>query len=305
MGSESEDVVTENDNPEKRLKTLNYDKSSTVAVSKDTEIVVPSKPLVSSMPMLDNTDNDGSHLDLQEVPQENETSHAESDDRDIFSSQTSDAENNTKAIEDADGEDSDSSIMLSTPVQDDLDAGIILSGGSVNHALVNANEQLGDPFYSGLTEVNVVENVQQEIPVQSTTPHESTSAGAIEQSICVEKIPEDEEEEPETFLTPTITFLKPKSKHSTPRQYLFCPTRLNRTQLANVSKVCEMCNGKITKEFNENVSHLILNLENGRVPQTMKYLFAIAGRKWVVVYDWVEECLKQKKLVPEVSLNNV
>jgi hypothetical protein len=31
----------------------------------------------------------------------------------------------------------------------------------------------------------------------------------------------------------------------------------------------------------------------------MKYLFAIAGKKWVLTFDWVEDCIRQNKLVRE------
>ena len=85
------------------------------------------------------------------------------------------------------------------------------------------------------------------------------------------------------------------------KKFVFCPTRLSSIQLTKLRQLCGMCGGKISREYSEEVTHLILTLENDRVPQTMKYLFAIAGKKWVVTFDWVEDCLRQKKIVREVK----
>jgi hypothetical protein len=86
------------------------------------------------------------------------------------------------------------------------------------------------------------------------------------------------------------------------RKYVFCPTRLTRGQLAKLNDICQKCNGLISKEYTNEVTHLVINLERNRVPQTMKYLFAVADKKWVVVFDWIENCVKAGKMVDEVCI---
>ncbi|CAL8102353.1 unnamed protein product [Orchesella dallaii] len=88
-------------------------------------------------------------------------------------------------------------------------------------------------------------------------------------------------------------------KTSTQKRYVFCPTRLTKDQLGKLQQLCKLCNGTISNDFTSEVTHLIINLSNGRVPQTLKYLLAIAGRKWVVIYDWVEKCVGSGSVVPE------
>ncbi|ODM94036.1 Breast cancer type 1 susceptibility protein [Orchesella cincta] len=83
------------------------------------------------------------------------------------------------------------------------------------------------------------------------------------------------------------------------KRYVFCPTRLTKDQMAKLQQLCKLCNGTISNDYTSEVTHLIINLTSGRVPQTLKYLLAIAGRKWVVIYDWVEKCVSNGSVVPE------
>ena len=98
----------------------------------------------------------------------------------------------------------------------------------------------------------------------------------------------------------SVSAMELLSPSKAPKKFVFCPTRLSGVQLNKLRQLCGMCAGKISREYSDEVTHLILTLENDCVPQTMKYLFAIAGKKWVVTFDWVEDCLRQKKIVREV-----
>lgn len=93
--------------------------------------------------------------------------------------------------------------------------------------------------------------------------------------------------------------------NSQKQRYVFCPTRLTKQQTLKLQQLCTMCDGVITKDFTPEVTHLIINLVAGRVPQTLKYLLAIAGRKWVVIYDWVEQCVNAGELVSEVRCTRI
>lgn len=88
--------------------------------------------------------------------------------------------------------------------------------------------------------------------------------------------------------------------NSAPKNFVFCHTRLHVPQLTKLESLCVLCNGRMTNEYSEDVTHLILNLEkDGKIAVTMKYVHAIVGKKWVITFAWVEECLLAGRLVPE------
>lgn len=70
-------------------------------------------------------------------------------------------------------------------------------------------------------------------------------------------------------------------------------TQLECKQLMTTSKV-----------FNPQVTHVIVLVdEKGQiVSHTAKILQGIAAGIWVVRYEWAVDCLRMKKIVPEVCL---
>jgi hypothetical protein len=61
-------------------------------------------------------------------------------------------------------------------------------------------------------------------------------------------------------------------------------------------------NANYVNQFNRDVTHVIVNTNGERnvARSTLKYLQGIAHRKWIVSYRWVEDCLKEEKLLDEV-----
>ena len=52
--------------------------------------------------------------------------------------------------------------------------------------------------------------------------------------------------------------------------------------------------------FNDSVTHLIVKAdEENRTQRTLKFLYAVACRKWVVSMDWVQQCINQGQFVEE------
>jgi len=83
------------------------------------------------------------------------------------------------------------------------------------------------------------------------------------------------------------------------RKFIFCTTRLSSDQVNKLEKLCTLCNGEIRKDFSEEVTHLLLNMEHSRISYTLKYFHAIARKKWVLTFGWVEECIRECRIVPE------
>lgn len=91
---------------------------------------------------------------------------------------------------------------------------------------------------------------------------------------------------------------------SSKKKYVICPSRLRRHELAKIVDLSAVCDGtRMEQEYSEDATHLVVKLENNQVPYTLKYFFAIADKKWVVLFDWILECARQGQMVPEVFRN--
>jgi hypothetical protein len=52
--------------------------------------------------------------------------------------------------------------------------------------------------------------------------------------------------------------------------------------------------------FDDRVTHLIVQSdEEKRTQRTLKFLYAVAGRKWIVSVGWVQQCIKEGRFVDE------
>lgn len=52
--------------------------------------------------------------------------------------------------------------------------------------------------------------------------------------------------------------------------------------------------------YNKSVTHVIVRIdEDKNAERTLKFLYGVAARKWVVSIDWVLECQRQKRLIDE------
>ena len=52
--------------------------------------------------------------------------------------------------------------------------------------------------------------------------------------------------------------------------------------------------------YNETVTHVIVRVDEEKsAERTLKFLYGVAARKWIVSIDWVNQCLKEKRFVKE------
>lgn len=83
---------------------------------------------------------------------------------------------------------------------------------------------------------------------------------------------------------------------------ILCTSRLQSKENVDVMTYAPRLNARYTNVFNENVTHLIVKVDENNcvVDQTIKYVLAIAHGIWIVSYAWFKTSLHKNRLLPEV-----
>lgn len=85
------------------------------------------------------------------------------------------------------------------------------------------------------------------------------------------------------------------------RDLYFVCSGLSSVQITIVKEFATKYNANYVDQFDRNVTHVIVTTdEQNAAKSTLKYLQGIAHRKWIVSYRWIEDCIKQQKLLDEV-----
>lgn len=96
--------------------------------------------------------------------------------------------------------------------------------------------------------------------------------------------------------------LEDTRRNSDNRKLRFTWSGMTPEEVAKIKQFAQMHNAEYTNQFDTNVTHVILRTTgdaNG-TKNTLKYLQGIAHRKWLVGYKWIEDCIKEQKLLDEV-----
>ncbi|XP_071554599.1 uncharacterized protein [Temnothorax nylanderi] len=86
------------------------------------------------------------------------------------------------------------------------------------------------------------------------------------------------------------------------RDLCFVCSSLSAVQITTVKECAAKYNAKYVNQFDRDVTHVIVTTtgEQNAAKSTLKYLQGIAHRKWIVSYRWIEDCIRQQKLLDEV-----
>ncbi|KAF7387896.1 hypothetical protein HZH66_010663 [Vespula vulgaris] len=76
-------------------------------------------------------------------------------------------------------------------------------------------------------------------------------------------------------------------------------SNLTANQVDSIKQLSSMLSIKWTKKFNPTVTHVIVGINNNTVTKTLKFLQGMAYKKFVVCFNWVTDCLKEKTIVNE------
>nr|XP_034184475.1 breast cancer type 1 susceptibility protein homolog isoform X2 [Osmia lignaria] len=133
-------------------------------------------------------------------------------------------------------------------------------------------------------------------PLYQSTPKVQQSSSRIECNSAIKPAPINNESSLRRMKT-TLGIMN----NSKTRKLCFVCSSLILSQVEQVKKLARMMNAKYLTQFEEEVTHVIVKVDEGNngASKTLKYLQGIAHGKWIVSYQWVIDSLKERKLVNE------
>lgn len=99
--------------------------------------------------------------------------------------------------------------------------------------------------------------------------------------------------EPVTVKTPVVT---------TKRKISMVASGLNQSEMLLVQKFASKTQSTLSHQITEFTTHVIMKTDADLVcERTLKYFLGIAGRKWVVGYQWILQCFKEGRILDELD----
>ncbi|XP_059046426.1 breast cancer type 1 susceptibility protein homolog [Achroia grisella] len=75
---------------------------------------------------------------------------------------------------------------------------------------------------------------------------------------------------------------------------------LNPVELTKVKLLCRQYNWQYTDKYTKDLTHLVVGVDDeNRSQRSVKYMCALAASKWIVSFEWVQNCLKSNQIVKE------
>ncbi|KAK1160396.1 hypothetical protein AOXY_G20581 [Acipenser oxyrinchus oxyrinchus] len=86
------------------------------------------------------------------------------------------------------------------------------------------------------------------------------------------------------------------------RKMSFVASGLNKSELMVVQEFAKKIQVTLSSQVTPGTTHIIMKTDSELVcERTLKYFLGIAGRKWVVGYQWIVECFKQRQVLDEAE----
>ncbi|XP_007908385.2 breast cancer type 1 susceptibility protein homolog isoform X2 [Callorhinchus milii] len=87
---------------------------------------------------------------------------------------------------------------------------------------------------------------------------------------------------------------------TTQRKMSFVASGLDKHEILLVQRFAEKTGGAITSQFLPSTTHVVMRTGTSLVcERTLKYFLGIAGRRWVISYQWILECFKEGRIIEE------
>ncbi|XP_041087732.1 breast cancer type 1 susceptibility protein homolog [Polyodon spathula] len=86
------------------------------------------------------------------------------------------------------------------------------------------------------------------------------------------------------------------------RKMSFVASGLNKSELMLVQEFAKKIQVTLSSQVTPGTTHIIMKTDSELVcERTLKYFLGIAGRKWVVSFQWIVECFKQRQVLDEAE----
>ncbi|KAF7666534.1 hypothetical protein LDENG_00103060 [Lucifuga dentata] len=154
------------------------------------------------------------------------------------------------------------------------------------------------PKHGGVAEMALQSSIQTGLNVNSSTASKTVAKPASKILIDCGS-PSDDPDDKENNVGPA-TLAQIPQKDGSKAKLVLVSSGLGPSEQVMVKRFAKRICARVVSHVTAEVTHVIMRTDAQLVcERTLKYFLGIAGRKWVLSFNWISECFKQKKLLDE------